>query len=527
MSDVTDSPQLVVLPRLIADRAGRTPNRVFLEQVGGTAWTWKQLHDRALDWACTFADSGVRSGDRVAVMLPPSLEAIAIWLGISWVGAIEVPLHTAYRGRILEYTVTHVDPALAVAHHSLTERFAEIDDRLPAQLKVVVLGGDAASVTESAHDRFVGAVDLVVPHDDRVFSAPEPHDLACILYTSGTTGPSKGVMVPWAQLQSMSEACIPIEALGSDDVWYSPYPTFHASGRIPIYAMALVGGRVALRERFSTSAFWDDVQNLGVTATMMIGASAGLIVDRYNALGLSKTTLAHVLVSPPPAEPEAFEKSLNIRICSVFNMTEISAPISTGWRRMTDRTCGRVRTGYEARIVDEHDYELPRGVPGELIIRASRPWTLNAGYWNMPEQTAAAWRNGWFHTGDVCMQSEEGEFYFVDRLKDAIRRRGENISSMEIEVTVTEHPHVLECAAFGVPAEHGEEEVMIAVVVTPDSTLDFEDLNSFLVARLPKFMVPRYIEVLDELPRTPTEKVRKGELRKRGVTVETWELIAS
>ena len=520
-------PTDVTLPHLIAERAAQMPNSPFLVHVDGTRWTWKDLHDRSLDWACALADRGIKSGDRVVVMMPPSLDAVAVWLGIAWLKAIEVPLHTAYRGRMLEYTVTHVDPKLAVIHADFTERFAEIEAQLPPQLDVIVLGGTGTATTGAASARFTSDAEAVQPHDGRAFDGPQAHDLACILYTSGTTGPSKGVMVPWAQLQSMSEACIPIEALGPDDVWYSPYPTFHASGKIPVYAMALVGGQVAIRERFSTSAFWSDVEQFGVTATMMIGASAGLIVDRYNALGLEDTSLQHVLVSPPPAEPEAFEKSLGIRICSVFNMTELSAPISTGWRQMTDRTCGQVRSGYEARIVDEHDNELPRGVPGELIVRADRPWTLNAGYWNMPEQTATAWRNGWFHTGDVCMQSEAGEFYFVDRLKDAIRRRGENISSMEIEVMVTEHPHVLECAAYGVPAELGEEEVMIAVVVTNDGGFDPHDLNSFLTARLPKFMVPRYVEVLEELPRTPTEKVRKGDLRKRGVSSATWDSVAS
>lgn len=517
-----------VLPLRVAELARTHPDRPFLRHVDGTTWTAADLHQRAVDWADGLDRHGVQPGDRVVVMLPPSLEAVAIWLGISWLRAVEVPLHTAYRAKMLDYTVNHVSPRVLVVHESLVERFVEVSDGLADDVTVLVLtDGDGDGLPAGADARFLPADRVVTRGATRTFEGPDVHDLACILYTSGTTGPSKGVMMPWAQLHAMSEGCIPIEGLGEDDAWYSPYPTFHASGKIPVYAMALVGGSVVVRERFSTSAFWQDVLAFGVTTTMMIGATAGLITDQHTSLGLDSTPLRNVLVSPPPAEPEAFEKALGVRICSVFNMTEISAPISTGWRQMTDRTCGRVRSGYEARIVDALDRELPRGTAGELIVRSDQPWVLNAGYWNMPEKTAEAWRNGWFHTGDVCLQDERGEFYFVDRLKDAIRRRGENISSMEIEVTVTDHPAVLECAAFGVPADGGEEEVKVAVVVQDRDRFDPVDLLDFLTTRLPKFMLPRYVEVLDELPRTPTEKVRKNDLRAAGVTPATWDRSAS
>jgi crotonobetaine/carnitine-CoA ligase len=190
---------------------------------------------------------------------------------------------------------------------------------------------------------------------------------------------------------------------------------------------------------------------------------------------------------------------------------------------MHNRTCGHVRAGYECRIVDAHDEPLPPNTPGELIVRSDEPWVLMAGYWRMPEKTAEAWRNGWFHTGDICSYDSNGEFYFIDRAKDAIRRRGENISSMEVEVVVVEHPEVVECAAFGVPAEFGEEEVKIAVVVTDAGAFDPAELIDFLVPRLPRFMVPRYIEVVDALPRTSTEKIQKQSLRDAGITESTWD----
>jgi crotonobetaine/carnitine-CoA ligase len=492
----------LVLPHLIEKRARERGDQVFLQHVDGPTLTFAELHDAALRWAGALRERGVKAGDRVVVMLPPSFDAITAWLGIAWLRAIEVPVHTAYRARMLQYTLDNAEANVVIVGEQFKERFDEIE-------------GDPTYIVVDEE-----------PLDGPVaegLEGPAHHDISSILYTSGTTGPSKGVMVPWAQAHATATGCIPLDRLGPDDAWYSPYPLFHASGKIPVYAMALLGGRVVVRERFVGREFWRDIVQFGCTATMMIGASAGYIADQRRREGVTDSPLKHVLVSPPPADPQAFEAEMGIRICSVFNMTEISAPISTEWQPMHNRTCGHVRPGYECRIVDAHDEPLPPDTPGELIVRSDEPWVLMAGYWRMPEKTAEAWRNGWFHTGDICSYDEAGEFYFIDRAKDAIRRRGENISSMEVEVVVVEHPEVVECAAFGVPAEFGEEEVKIAVVVTDAEAFDPAELIEFLVPRLPRFMVPRYVEVVDALPRTSTEKVQKQSLRDAGITESTWD----
>jgi crotonobetaine/carnitine-CoA ligase len=512
----------LVLPHLIARRAKEDAHRPFVQHVDGASLTFAELHEAALSWAGVLQAEGVTAGDRVVVMLPPCFDAITAWLGTAWLRAIEVPLHTAYRGRMLEYTITNSQAKVAILHREFLPRIAEVFDQLPSDLRVVVVGGEGQNAGPTAGGRPVEDLRRSAPAP-RDLLGPERHDISSILYTSGTTGPSKGVMVPWAQAHATATGCIPLEPLGEDDAWYSPYPLFHASGKIPVYAMALVRGRVVIRERFHGPSFWPDIEAFGCTTTMMIGATAGYIADQRRQLGVVDSPLRHVLVSPPPADPVAFEAEFGVRICSTFNMTEISAPISTEWRPMTDRTCGKVRPGYECRIVDPHDQEQPDGTPGELIVRSDEPWRLMAGYWNMPEKTAEAWRNGWFHTGDVCLRDERGEFFFIDRVKDAIRRRGENISSMEVEVVVIEHPGVHECAAFGVPAAGGEEEVKIAIVVADPAAFDPEELIAFLIPRMPRFMVPRYVEVLDALPRTSTEKVRKDELRDRGLDDGTWD----
>jgi crotonobetaine/carnitine-CoA ligase len=220
---------------------------------------------------------------------------------------------------------------------------------------------------------------------------------------------------------------------------------------------------------------------------------------------------------PIMANVKEFERRFGLRVRSTFNMTETSCCILTGADRANATSCGRVRPGFEARVVDENDAEVPDGQLGELVLRSDEPWTLMAGYWRKPEATIAAWRNLWFHTGDAFTRDADGNFYFVDRMKDAIRRRGENISSAEVEAEVNAHPAVLESAAIAVPSELAEDEVKIVVVLQPGQQVELPELVEFLKGRMAAFMVPRYIEIVGALPKTPTEKVRKAELRAAGV----------
>jgi crotonobetaine/carnitine-CoA ligase len=206
----------------------------------------------------------------------------------------------------------------------------------------------------------------------------------------------------------------------------------------------------------------------------------------------------------------------------------VASPLTSGgWEVANSATCGRPRDGYECRIVDDLDRDVPAGAVGELVVRPTEPWTIMAGYWGMPEKTVEAWRNLWFHTGDAARSDAEGNYYFVDRIKDSIRRRGENISSLEVEHEVGRHPDVLEVAAVGVPSEWGEEEVKIVVVTKPGRTVTEAALATFLEPLLPRYMLPRYIELVDALPKTPTEKVEKRTLRAAGVTATTWDRLPS
>jgi carnitine-CoA ligase len=232
-------------------------------------------------------------------------------------------------------------------------------------------------------------------------------------------------------------------------------------------------------------------------------------------------------MAPLGSNYQQFSERFGVRICTVYNSTEGGVAIRSGWNPTNSRTVGRVREGYpgfEVRLVDANDYEVADGTAGECVVRSRVPWVMNAGYLNNDSATASAWRNGWFHTGDALVRTPDGDYIFVDRLKDAIRRRGENISSFEVEADVLHNPDIVECAAVGVPADSVEDEILLFAVKRAESTIGPQHLHEDLASRMARFMVPRYIEFVDELPKTQaTLRVIKADLRQRGVGPDTWD----
>lgn len=491
-----------------------------MQHVDGGEITYRELHDRALRWASGLQQLGVAADDTVLVMLPNSFASAIAWLGISWAGAIEVPVNTGYRGKILEYIINNSTARVLITSQEYLERIEFVGAGLEALESVVVV--DRLPSEPVRLPGVVTAEEALDPAPPITAAGPEHFNIATIVYTSGTTGPSKGVMMPWAQCHAMSTGCIPLDGLGEQDAWYSPFPMFHMSGKLSLYGSALFNGKFVIRESFSTRDFWSDVRRFGCTTSLLIGTTMSFVWSQPPTPEDRDHPLRNVLMAPLPGDPDAFMQRFGVRICSVFNMTEISSPIMSGWD-LHGKSCGRLRPGYEVRIVDEHDEEVPVDEIGEIVVRSSIPWTLNVGYYRMPEKTVQAWRNGWFHTGDAGYVDRDGHYYFVDRKKDALRRRGENISSMELEAIVNEHPDVLECAAIGVPSEFGEQEVKIVVAVDPSSGFQERSLIEFLIPRVPRFMVPRYVEAAAALPKTPTEKVQKDVLRAEGVNSRTWD----
>jgi crotonobetaine/carnitine-CoA ligase len=282
-------------------------------------------------------------------------------------------------------------------------------------------------------------------------------------------------------------------------------------------------GSIALVESFNTERFWPSIRESGTTIVFLLGVMANFVAAQPPAPDDRDHPLRLVGMVPLLDDIKRFAERFGLEVYSLYGMTEISTPIITGMTPEIPGTCGRVRAGVEVRVVDANDCELPDGTVGEFIVRTDRPWAMNHGYYKNPEATAEAWRNGWFHTGDAGRRDADGNYYFVDRLKDSIRRRGENISSLELEIEVSAHPAIREAAVIPVPNEMSEDEVMAVVSPAPGETIDPVDLIEFLRPRVAHFMIPRFIRILDDLPKTPTAKVRKTVLREEGITPDTWD----
>jgi crotonobetaine/carnitine-CoA ligase len=504
-------------PQLLARRAEESPDRVTLQMVSGETLTYSRLLEEGRRWAGAFAALGVGAGDTVVQMRGVSLEYFASWVGLTLLRAIDVSINTEYRGDLLAHVLDNCKARVLVVEPQYLDRVAEVRDRVPALETIVVLGDGA----ESTVDKFLaGSIAL------GELEPAQPWDVACILYTSGTTGPSKGVVIPWGHMHRQARNFIPIETLSSDDVFYLPLVTYHLGGKVTPYLAAMIDARGVVRERFSPTEFWSDIERFGCTTTTMVGAMIPWVSAAPPTAADKDTVLRNVIMAPVPPDVDAFKERFGVRVGTAYSMTELSNPFgSDGWTSCNDNheSCGRLKPGFEVRIVDEHDRELPDGEMGELIVRTDEPWTMNLGYFGMPEASFHAWRNGWFHSGDGFERDADGNYYFRDRLKDAIRRRGENISSFEVEGAVNQHPEVVESAAVAAPSEHSEDEVLVFVRRSEGSELREPELIEFLFPRMPRFMVPRYIEFVDELPKTPTDRVRKKELRERGVGQRTWD----
>lgn len=497
------------------------PGRVFLKfGDDGEEWTFARVRELTLQTALGLQQQGVRQGDTVLVWLPNSRECLRVFFAVQYLGAVFVAINTAYKGALLAHVVANANAKLAVVHADLLPRLAEVDT---ASLEsVIVVGGAAAEVARLAVCTYEATL---LPSSGTLAAPPRaiaPWDPCAVIYTSGTTGPSKGVLCSYLHLFSNAgPETWPF--LTADDRYLVNMPMFHIGGIGGIYVMFARGGSVSFVERFDTATFWSVVRSTGTTAGFLLGVMAAFLEKQPPGPDDRNHSLRLALMVPLAGDIAAFSERFGVTVYTIFNMTEISSPIVSASNPTVRGTCGRPRPGVQVRLVDENDCEVAPGQVGEMLVRTERPWAMNSGYHRNAEATARAWRNGWFHTGDAFRVDGEGNFYFVDRMKDAIRRRGENISSFEVEADVVQHPAVQEAAAIGVPSEVGEEDVMVVVAPVQGAAMDPAELIAFLRARMAHFMVPRYVRVVPELPKTPTAKVQKNQLREQGITPDTWD----
>jgi crotonobetaine/carnitine-CoA ligase len=515
---------LITVPERIQQIAAEHPDRPFVVEADGRTATYGEFHDESLVWATAFRALGLGAGDNVVTMVRPSVTAYASWLGMCWLKVVDVGCNTDYQGQMLAYLLNQSRSRVAVVDPQYLPRLVAVAADVPALEAVVVLGGDAGVGGVTAPFRVVTSDELlgeVKPADD--LEPPNIWDISMMTYTSGTTGASKGVLIAWAQVHEGCLGLIPPDDLDETDAFYSPFPMFHSSGRAALCLMSLHGARFVIREQFSATHYWDDIRRHGCTTTGLVGAMTAFLWSQPPSPDDAGNPLKRAVMFPVVPHFRQFEIRFGLKLTTMYAMTEIGPCFSTGWDITDHASCGTVRDEYDVRLVDEHDFEVPDGEVGELIVRHRYPWVLNQGYFDMPDKTAEAWRNGWFHTGDAFRRDEHGRYFFVDRIKDALRRRGENISSFEVEGLVNAHAGVLESAAIPVPSEWGEDEIKVCVVRS-DVTLTEEQLVRDLIETMPRFMVPRYVEFADSLPKTEaTQRVKKNVLRDDPLNDRTWD----
>jgi crotonobetaine/carnitine-CoA ligase len=355
----------------------------------------------------------------------------------------------------------------------------------------------------------------------------EPWNEMAMIYTSGTTGPSKGVLCSYLHHYAYASHLLPGE-IGRTDRFYLCTPLSHVAGTAALVGMVIRGGGLVVVEGFSASRFWDDIRAFEVTTTFFISSMATSLSKQPASDRDADNPLRSAYMAPLLPDVREFETRFGVSIYTGFGMTEVPTATHSGFSPQDTRSCGRAVDPecYELRIVDDSDIEVPDGTVGELILRHRYPWVLNSGYKDMPAATAEAWRNGWFHTGDYMIRNEGGEYFIIDRKKDVIRRRGESISSVEVEKALTQYPTVIEAAVVGVRLPDATDEEVMAVLVVRDG-FEPAELITFLVPRLPDFMVPRFVDIVPELPKTPSLKVAKYALRVTGIRATTWDRVAA
>ncbi len=463
---------MTTIHALLEQRASSHADVVFIRTRTEEA-TFKEVQERVERSSAALAARGVRPTDTVASFLVNSVDAVVAWIATCRIGAVYAPLNRAMKGPAREHALAIVEPRLII-DGPITGAGAAVD----------------------AH-------------------ASAPLDLAFLLFTSGTTGRSKGCMLSHRFALRQAELLIEHLALRETDVLFSPFPLHHLDAAVLTVMPALVlGTTAALTERFSASRFWDDVRALGATVFDFMGATIAILDKQPPHPDDARNPARLGWGVPMPACAEAFERRFGVTLVELYGSTDAGLPIFVPRdepRRLG--SCGKAVSPYDVRLSDV----------GELLVRATEPGVMSDGYYRMPEETAASRPDGWFHTGDLLRQDEDGWFWFVGRRAEVIRRRGENISAFEIEEAAGAHPAVLECAAFAVPSELSEDDVMLAVVPRPGLALAPATVAAWCAEQMAPFMVPRYIDVVESLPKTPTEKVAKHELSSRGVTSTTWE----
>ncbi|HEU5296772.1 MAG TPA: ATP-dependent acyl-CoA ligase [Burkholderiaceae bacterium] len=500
-TDRAFAPHERTLPAMLVRQAREFGGRPFLS-IAGATWLHHEMAGVAARRAGALRAAGIRRGDRVAVMCGNRAEFIETLLGCGWLGAVLVPINSASMRPQIEYVLADCSARLLVIEGRFAERLGE---RVPESVWTVPHGWPATG-------------------DALPAEAVEHGDPLAILYTSGTTGPAKGVVCPHAQYHWWGVNTASVLQLGAADVLCTTLPLFHINALNTFAQAAIVGCRVEFASAFHASTFWPEMRSRDTTVIYLLGAMVPMLLAQpAGAHECEHSVRIGLGPGVPAAAGAAFRERCGVTLLEGYGSTETNFVIATAPDSPRVGVMGWLRPGFDARVVDEHDVDLPAGEAGELVLRADEPFAFASGYFGKPDQTVEAWRNLWFHTGDRVVRDADGAFRFVDRIKDAIRRRGENISSWEVEQALMSHAAVAAVAVYPVRSELAEDEVMASVVLREGAAVAPADLAHHCAALLPKFALPRYIDLVADLPRTENGKVQKYRLRERGVTPTCWD----
>jgi crotonobetaine/carnitine-CoA ligase len=485
-----------------------------LAVIDGQPLTYAQLDNEAGRIAAGLRGLGVEQGDRVAVMMSTRPEFLSAWFGIVGAGAVEVPIHDAARGPGISYILDTTGARVLFVDDEHVEHIAGYIGSVETLEHVIVTGADTPDLDKPART----VAELV---DEREAIEPvelEPRQPASILFTGGTTGPPKGVVLSHSHNLNVAHGVVDLVGYTDGDVLFSVFPLFHANAKyMSMLAGMVAGAKVVLNRRFSASRFWEICRREGITAFNGQGEMLRILLKRPESDTDADNSVRVVVGAAAATElVEQFHDRFGVAVLDVYGLTETGPVTAITWDRRRPGSCGVPTPWYDVRVVDENDLDVPDGVTGEIVVRPRRPHVMMERYWGNDAATLASLRNLWFHTGDRAQRDTDGFYWFVERGTDSIRRRGENVSTWEVERVLADHPELLEAAVYGVPSDLGGQEVMAAVVRRAESAITPEQLLDYCTGKMPHFAVPRFVRFMDALPRSHAQRVLKQDLKSSG-----------
>lgn len=513
------------VPNLLAFAAQAYGDRPFLRESGESDWlSFNDAYRLAIVVANGFASLGLKKDEYVPLMLPNGKEFVLAWFGVALCRAAYVAINTSLVGSLLAAQFALVRARVWVVHAVYLDLLQALPDELRSSVEVLVLVG-SPSLRPAGWKKVVSFHDLAgaAPGPSVLGRIEKSHflDVSSVGFTSGTTGPSKGVMSTQAQGVSNALTFARLVDLTAEDIIYTPLPLFHGmSSRMGVLPSLFIGCPIVIGRRFSGSRFWNEVVEANATVALVIFSIPNVLL----AQPPGSQDIGHRVTRMFNAHHnEAFTRRFGAKLVEALGISEVGLFIASPFAEQRPGSAGRAHPDWDVAVVDEDGLPAADGIAGEIVCRPRCPGLMMRGYLNQPERTIDSTRDLWYHTGDIGRRDSDGYFWFVDRAKERIRRRGENVSSSEIENCVRENASVADVAALAHPAREGEDDIRLVVVPREGSRIVEPELHRWLSERLPRFMLPRFIEVVPSLPYTATNKVEKSRLMANGLARQAWD----